>query len=86
MSGAEGVAGLALSAVSIASLFTSCIDCFNIVVTAKDFGRDYKLLCTALSIQKLRLFLWGESVGLVSRQGTLNPALVLLRNICKADP
>lgn len=73
MSGAEGVAGLALSAVSVAALFTSCIDCFNIVVAAKDFGRDYELLCTAISIQKLRLFLWGESVGLASRQGVLGP-------------
>lgn len=79
MSGAEGIAGLALSAVSVAALFTSCIDCFNIVVAAKDFGRDYELLCTALSIQKLRLFLWGESVGLASRQGTFIPRLDCLR-------
>lgn len=70
MSGvAEGVAGLTLSAVSIAALFTTCVDCFNIVVSARDFGREYELLCTELALQKLRLFLWGESVGLASRQG-----------------
>ena len=68
MSGlAEGIAGLALSAVSVAALFTTCIDCFNIVAAAIDFGRDYELLCTALAIQKLRLLLWGESIGLASR-------------------
>ena len=67
------------------SLFTSCIDCFNIVVAAKDLGRDNELLCTALSIQKLRLFLWGESVGLASRQGTFIPRPDCLRYIYKAD-
>ena len=69
MSGAaEGVAGLALSAVSVAALFTTCVDCFNIVVSAREIDRDYELLCTELSLQKLRLFLWGESVGLASRE------------------
>ena len=70
MSGvAEGLAGLTLSAISVVAVFSTCIDCFNIVAAAKDFGHDYELLCTALSIQKLRLFLWGESVGLASRNG-----------------
>lgn len=72
MSGvAEGIAGLALSTISVAALFTSCIDSFNIVAASAKFGHDYELLCTALGIQKLRLFLWGESVGLVSRRGML---------------
>jgi hypothetical protein len=76
---AEGIAGLALSAVSIASLFTTCIECYSLVVAARDFGEDYELLCTELSLQKLRFFLWGESVGLASRvpgtQPTPNPGL-----------
>jgi hypothetical protein len=68
MSGAaEGIAGLALSAVSVAALFTTCIECYSLVVAAKEFGKDYELLCTELSLQKLRFFLWGESVGLASR-------------------
>ena len=69
MSGAEGIAGLVLSGVSVAALFTTCVDCFNIIVNAREFGLDYELLCTELSLQKLRLFLWGESVGLAARQG-----------------
>ena len=69
MSGAaEGIAGLALSAVSVASLFTTCIDCYNLVVAARAFGHDYELLCTQLELQKLRFFLWGESVGLATRE------------------
>jgi GTPase KRas protein len=74
MSGAaEGIAGLALSAVSVASLFTTCIDCYNLVVAARDFGHDYELLCIQLELQKLRFFLWGESVGLATREPDVQP-------------
>lgn len=64
---AEGIAGLTLSAVSIAALFTTCIDCYSLVVAAREFGEEYELLCTELSLQKLGFFLWGESVGLACR-------------------
>jgi Prion-inhibition and propagation len=74
MSGAaEGIAGLALSAVSVAALFTTCIECYSLVVAAREFGEDYELLCTELSLQKLRFFLWGESVGLASRTPDAQP-------------
>jgi len=43
MSGvAEGAAGLALSAISVAALFTTCIECFDIVVAGKIFSEDYE--------------------------------------------
>ncbi|KAH8744151.1 prion-inhibition and propagation, helo domain-containing protein, partial [Hyaloscypha finlandica] len=74
MSGAaEGIAGLALSTVSIAALFITCIDCYNLVVAAREFGKDHELLCTELSLQKLRFFLWGESVGLASSTSESRP-------------
>lgn len=43
------VAGLALGVLGIAGLFTSCIENFDIVVRAKDFGEDFDLLCTQVS-------------------------------------
>ena len=50
MSGvAEGIAGLALSAVSVAALFTTCIQCFDIVIAGKNFSEDYEQLCTLVS-------------------------------------
>ncbi|KAK8004811.1 ubiquitin-conjugating enzyme E2-16 kDa [Apiospora arundinis] len=55
------VAGLALGVLGIAGLFTSCIENFDIVVRAKDFGEDFDLLCT----QRIRLALWGETLGLL---------------------
>jgi hypothetical protein len=42
---AESIAGLAFSAISIAALFTTCIECFDIVVAGKNFSEDYEQLC-----------------------------------------
>lgn len=68
MSGAaEGIAGLAIGAISLSACFVTCIDAFNIVVCARDFGEDYEVLCADLALQRLRFCLWGEAVGLVSR-------------------
>ncbi|KAH8816506.1 hypothetical protein F5884DRAFT_896275 [Xylogone sp. PMI_703] len=62
---AEGIAGLTLSAISIAALFTTCIECFDIVVTGKNFSKDYEQLLALFSLQRVRFGLWGESVGLI---------------------
>ncbi|KAK7947064.1 uncharacterized protein PG986_011385 [Apiospora aurea] len=58
------VAGLALGVLGIAGLFTSCIENFDIFVRAKDFG-DFDHLCTRLSLERVRLALWGETLGLL---------------------
>ncbi len=47
------VAGFALSAVSAASLFVTCIQCFDIVVRGRSFSEDYEqlytLVCTSVA-------------------------------------
>lgn len=58
-------AGLAVGVLSIAGLFTSCIENFDLVVRGKSFGEDFDLLCTQLSLQQARLVIWGESLSLV---------------------
>ena len=73
MSGAEAIAGLAIGAVGLAALFTTCIDAFHIVLTAHEFGEDYEVLCADLDLQRLRFCLWGETVGLVSRGSPIPP-------------
>ena len=62
---AEAV-GLALGAISIGSLFTTCIECFDIVIGAKTFSITYELLCAQLELEHLRFLTWGQSVGLIS--------------------
>lgn len=48
---------------SIAAIFLGCCDTFKSILASQDFGNEYELLCTELSIQSLRVRLWGESVG-----------------------
>lgn len=38
---AEGITGLALNAVSVAALFTTCIECSDIVVTGRNFSEAF---------------------------------------------
>jgi hypothetical protein len=45
---AEAV-GLVLSVLGIAGLFSTCIECFDIVVAGKDFSEDYEQLCALVS-------------------------------------
>ncbi|KAK8024571.1 ubiquitin-conjugating enzyme E2-16 kDa [Apiospora rasikravindrae] len=59
------VAGLALGVLGIAGLFTSCMENFDIIVRARDFGEEFDLMCTQLSLQRIRLALWGETLGLL---------------------
>jgi hypothetical protein len=61
---AEGIAGLTLSAISVAALFTTCIECFDIVVAGKNFSEDYEQLCALVRYSinvlygEIRLTLW----------------------------
>ena len=38
--------GVALGAVGLIGLFTSCIQGFDIIVQAKEFSEEFDLLCT----------------------------------------
>ena len=58
-------AGLVLGALSLASLFSTCVDAFDQIRAAKAFGRDYQILITRYDIRKTRLLQWGEGVGLL---------------------
>ncbi|KAK3369520.1 prion-inhibition and propagation-domain-containing protein, partial [Lasiosphaeria ovina] len=64
------VAGLVVGVLGIAGLFSSCVENFDIVVKARGFGEDYDLLCTQLSLQRVRFILWGETLGIVPGSST----------------
>ncbi|EPE31501.1 Ubiquitin-like protein [Glarea lozoyensis ATCC 20868] len=46
------------------SSFLAAANGLKSILTTQDFGSDYELLCTELSLQSLRFRLWGESVGI----------------------
>ena len=58
--------GLAFGAVGLATLFSTCIDCFAFVEYGRAYGRDYEILLTKFDIEKTRLLQWGDGVGLLS--------------------
>jgi hypothetical protein len=52
------------------------------VIKAREFGQEYEVLCADLALQRLRFCLWGESVGLTSRDASTIP----VRNPGLDDP
>ncbi|KAH8603013.1 small s protein [Bisporella sp. PMI_857] len=56
--------GIVVGAISIASLFTACVDCFEYVQFGRHFGRDFETSKLALNCARLRLTRWGESVNI----------------------
>jgi hypothetical protein len=61
--------GLAVGVAGLAGLFTSCIDCFELVQRGRYFGADYLILETKYSNQRLRLWAWGRACGIAHDGG-----------------
>jgi hypothetical protein len=60
---------LSIGAVALASLFSSCVECFDYIDAAHSFGLDYELLVTKLEVEKTRFLIWGDTVGLLQTDG-----------------
>lgn len=58
------VFGVVGGAVSIATAFTACVDCFNYVQLGRHFGRDHQTVLLVLDAERLRLTRWGAAVGI----------------------
>ena len=58
--------GLAVGAVGLAGLFSTCVDCFELVQRGRYLGKDYLLLETKFSNQRLRFTSWGRACGLMN--------------------
>lgn len=56
------LAGVIIGGISLAALFTTCVDCFNYVQLGRKFGSDYEKSQLKLDLVKLRLSRWGVSV------------------------
>ena len=55
------IAGLVLG---LPGLVTACVDCFNYVQLARNFGSDYAQCLLELDAIKMRLSRWGSAVGI----------------------
>jgi hypothetical protein len=57
-------AGVIIGSLALASLFNTCIECFEYVQLGKRFGSDYETYLLKLDIVRLRLSRWGEAVNI----------------------
>lgn len=59
------VAGLALSAVALATLFNTCVECFETFSQGRNLEKDLTYLLIRLDFEKTQLLLWGNSSGIL---------------------
>jgi Prion-inhibition and propagation len=61
--------GLTMGAMSLASLFSTCVECFGYFSASKDFERDRNILLVRLDFERNKLLIWGNSVGVLRETG-----------------
>jgi hypothetical protein len=59
------VVGLSLSAIALASLFKTCVECFEYYEATRDAEEDLKTILVRLDLEKTRLLIWGDQVGIL---------------------
>ncbi|KAF8252076.1 hypothetical protein K440DRAFT_491309, partial [Wilcoxina mikolae CBS 423.85] len=58
--------------IGLVSLFTSPLTILERITAAKTYGEDYHLFVTKVNIERLRLFRWGQTAGLIRQHKLLN--------------
>ena len=66
------VISFGVGVMSLAGLFSACIDCFDLVQKGRYLGKDYFLLETKFENQRLRLIAWGQACGMMNAEGNDN--------------
>jgi hypothetical protein len=49
---------------TLATLFSTCVEAFGLIHPSKDFEKSQQLLLTKLGVQQARLLIWGDVVGI----------------------
>ena len=60
------VAGLVVGTVALASLFSTCVECWDYFDSVRSYGREYELLATKLEVERTRFMIWGDLIGLLN--------------------
>ena len=51
-------------ATGVVSLWKTCVQVFDTLASIKRYGKDYEIAHVKLEVERVRLFLWGENIGL----------------------
>ncbi|KAF4333465.1 HETS protein [Fusarium beomiforme] len=80
------VFGVVAGAISIAALFNNCIDCFDYIQIARDFGQDFPTYQLRLDIAKCRLTRWGAAIDINNdpRFASVDPTVSLAQDTLRA--
>jgi len=65
--------GFAIGAPDVAGMVSGCIDAFEIFKPSYDYDQQQKKLFTRLEIERCRLLICAETIGLLSRSKTSKP-------------
>lgn len=60
---------LTIGVVALASLFSTCIECFDYFKAGQAIEEDFELLLVKLDVEKTRLLIWGNAVGVLKPEG-----------------
>jgi hypothetical protein len=60
---------LTIGVVALASLFSTCIECFDYFKAGQALEEDFELLLVKLDVEKTRLLIWGNAVGVLKPEG-----------------
>jgi hypothetical protein len=60
--------GLTLGGLSLAALFSTCVECMDYIILGRNYGRDYEHSLNKMNLLKARLNAWGQSLR-VTRKG-----------------
>ena len=57
-------AGMAVGALGLVGLYSTCIDVLDSLSSAARYGIDREILLTKIEVERVRLMIWGESMGI----------------------
>jgi hypothetical protein len=60
---------LIIGVVALASLFSTCIECFDYFKAGQVLEEDFELLLVKLNVEKTRLLIWGNAVCVLKPEG-----------------
>ena len=66
------ILGAVASSLTVAALFKVCIEAFDLIQTSRHQDVDLQKLTIRFEIEKCRLYVWGEAMGLTAPQTSGN--------------
>ncbi|KAJ0161136.1 Heterokaryon incompatibility protein S [Colletotrichum tanaceti] len=59
-------AGLGIGVAALVTLFKTCLEMYDTIECGRRYGSDFEVLTTRVGIERVRLLLWGDAVGILA--------------------